>query len=91
LFWKLNTKGFDESSIFATNWAGMKCNLISYSRGKAITSQQLEEDIEDIKALFNYKVITYNEEDFVSFQGNDIITLGHDSIILDKEELIHFD
>lgn len=88
---EIKYKGFDESFFFATNWVAMKWNLISYSRGKAINSQQLEEDIADVKALFDYKGIAYSEEDFVGFEGNATVVPRYDSIILNKEELIHFD
>lgn len=88
---ELKYKGFDESSLFSTNWQAMKWNWITYYRGLAITPEQLLEDIEETKGILALQGITIDDKDFEGFQGTESITYKHNSITLQKEKLIKFD
>jgi site-specific DNA recombinase len=89
-FIQIKYKGFDEVSIFKTDWFSIKWDWLSYYKNKATNEHQLIEDIEETKALLDFKGIEYTNADFEGFSGTESVTARHDSIILDNNNLISF-
>jgi site-specific DNA recombinase len=83
-------KGFEEYSTFTTNWFSLKWIWLYYSRGEAISEQQRLQDIENEKALFDYKGIPYTDEDFIDFVAGDSVSMMMDEIVLDNNNLVEF-
>ena len=54
-------RGYDEISTFITNWFAVKWIWISKYRKQAYTQEQIEEDREMTKALFEYNKIVIDE------------------------------
>jgi DNA invertase Pin-like site-specific DNA recombinase len=54
-------KGFDEISTFITNWFSIKWMWISKYRNQAYTQEQIEEDREKVKALFEFNNIVIDD------------------------------
>ena len=68
----------------------MKWIWLYYSRGEAISEQQRLQDIENEKALFDYKGIAYTDEDFIDFIAGDSVSMMMDEIVLDKNNFVEF-
>lgn len=83
-------KGFDEYSAFTTDWFSTKWHWIYYARGKATNEAQQLQDIEDQKAVLNFKGIEYTEEDFIDFEAGESVTGMVDEIVLDNNNLVTF-
>lgn len=84
-------KGFDESSIFITNCTALKWDWLRYYRNGALTPEQLAEDIQDLKDLYEFKGIEYSEKDFIGYVGTETSIPMYQSIVLQPEKLIKFD
>ena len=87
-------KNYSEESLFMTNWKALDWIWHSYYREKALSEEQLAEDIEDLKAIYEFKGITFDEEvDLIGYEGANVVSsmLGDDSIQLNPNELILFD
>ena len=87
-------KNYSEYSVFMTNWKALDWLWHSYYREKAVSEQQLAEDIEDLRALFAFKGIPFNEEkDLIDYEGDEIVSsmLGDEGIKLNPAEFILFD
>jgi hypothetical protein len=88
---KIEYKGFDESITFLTGWNALKWYQIGYYRSRAITKEDLKDDIDLLKYFIKAsgKKIEV-PKDFVGFEA-----LGGgkgDSIIeLKQDEIIYFD
>ena len=84
-------RGFDESSMFMTTWQANKWYLTGYKRSKAITKEDLEEDID----LYEFLIEQSGKkakvpENFEGFEASS--SSANQSIIeLKKDELINFD
>lgn len=87
---EIKYKGFEEYSLFMTNWLAIEWNWLSYYRSKANNEQQLIEDMEQSKALLDFQGIEYSDADFEGFEGNESVTGMHDLIVLDNANLISF-
>ncbi len=83
-------RGFDESTIFMTNWNAFKWYCTNYYRSKAGSKEQLEDDKEMFRSLLKRQGIETDVPD--DFEGFETITSGEDlSIEFSKEDLINFD
>jgi hypothetical protein len=93
-FIEIKYKGFEEVSLFTTDWFSVNWDWISYFRNKATTSEQLAEDIEDLKALYEFKGIKLTDDELQAeikaFEGFESVSAMHDTISLDKENLVIF-
>lgn len=89
-FIQIKYKGFDEVSMFKTDWFSLKWDWLSYYKNKATNEQQLIEDIEETKALLDFKGLEYTDADFEGFEGTESVTAMHDKILLDNNNLISF-
>ncbi len=93
-FIEIKYKGFEEASLFTTDWFSVNWDWISHNRSKATTSEQLAEDIEDLKALYKFKGIelTANElkAEIEGFEGFESVSGMYETISLDKENLVTF-
>jgi site-specific DNA recombinase len=89
-FVEIKYKGFEESSMFSTNWFSVKWNWLSYYRKTATNEQQLLEDIEDMKGVMDLKGIPYTDADFINFTSPESVTFKHETILLDNDNLISF-
>jgi len=93
-FIEIKYKGFEEVSLFTTDWLSVNWDWISYYRNKATTSEQLAEDIEDLKALYEFKDIKLTDDELQAeikaFEGFESVSSMHDTISLDKENLVIF-
>ncbi len=83
-------KGFEEYSAFITDWLSVKWNWMYYARGKATNEAQRLQDIEDQKAIYDFKGIEYTDEDFIDFEAGESVSAMVDEIILDKKNLVTF-
>ncbi|RKS98636.1 recombinase family protein [Flavobacterium sp. 123] len=83
-------KGFEEYSAFTTDWFSTKWHWMYYARGKATNEAQQLQDIEDQKALLDFKGIEYTEEDFIDFEAGESVTGMVDAIVLDNNNLVTF-
>ncbi|MEN9908921.1 MAG: hypothetical protein RLZZ540_2070 [Bacteroidota bacterium] len=83
-------KGFEEYSAFTTDWFSTKWLWMYYARGKAINEAQQLQDIEDQKAVLDFKGIEYTEEDFIDFEAGESVTGMVDEIVLDNNNLVTF-
>jgi len=81
-FLKIEYKGFDEISLFMTDWQALKWYWLSNYRERAIT----DEDLADDRDLFQYLTKTEAPTDFVGFESSSSGLM----IELDKTELINF-
>ncbi|WP_026978652.1 recombinase family protein [Flavobacterium tegetincola] len=87
-------KNYSEYSVFMTNWKALDWLWHSYYREKAVSEQQLAEDIEGLRAAFAFKGIPFDEEkDLIDYEGDEIVSsmLGDDGIKLNPAEFILFD
>lgn len=89
-FIEIKYKGFEESSMFTTDWFSVKWNWLYYYRKTATDKQQLLVDIEDAKGIMNLKGIPYTDADFIGFTSPETVTAKHDTILLDNDNLISF-
>ena len=48
------------------------------------------EDIENMKAILDFKGMQYTANDFVDYSGSESVNAMHDEIILDNDNLISF-
>jgi site-specific DNA recombinase len=82
-------KGFDETSVFITDWQALKWYWMSRYRAYAITDEDLAEDLDQLKGLKEF----YGDKSDINpdFKGFETSTLMHEVIILKKENLIDFD
>lgn len=65
---KIKYKGFDEFSLFITDWKALSWVWLSYTRKGALNEVQLNEDREMTKALFANKGITLDDNDIEELQ-----------------------
>jgi site-specific DNA recombinase len=87
----IDYKGFEESSIFFTDWQAMEWSWSSRYRTKAITKEDLKEDFESLKYLLAKKGIDINDiKEANGFKGFETTEGGLGMIVLKKEELIDF-
>lgn len=87
-------KNYSEESLFMTNWKALDWIWHSYYREKALTEEQLSQDIEDLRAIYEFKEIPFDEEvDLIGYEGANVVSsmLGDDGIQLNPNELILFD
>lgn len=83
-------RGFEEYSAFTTDWFSVKWIWIYYARTGAINEEQRLQDIEDQKAVYDFKGIEYTDEEFVDFEAGQSVSGMADIIILDKNHLVTF-
>ncbi|MDR7210913.1 recombinase family protein [Flavobacterium piscis] len=83
-------KGFEEYSAFITDWFSVKWDWMYYARGKATNEAQRLQDIEDQKAVYDFKGIEYTDEDFIDYEASESVTRRVDEIILDNNNLVTF-
>ena len=87
-------KNYSEQSFFMTNWKALDWIWHFYYREKALTDEQLAKDIEELKAVYKFKGIPFDEEvDLIGYEGANVVLsmLGDDGIKLNPNELILFD
>ncbi|MCM0666408.1 recombinase family protein [Flavobacterium tyrosinilyticum] len=87
-------KNYSEESLFMTNYKALDWIWHSYYREKALSEEQLAEDIEDLRAIYEFKGIPFDEEvDLIDYEGANVMTsmLGDDGVQLNPSELILFD
>ena len=86
---QIEYRGFDENSMFLTNWQAMKWYWLSHHRKGAIT----KEDLEDDKDLWNYlnNANGKNAKIPSDFKGYTVTSTKSDIIELNADELIYFD
>ncbi|HNY52576.1 MAG TPA: recombinase zinc beta ribbon domain-containing protein, partial [Bacteroidales bacterium] len=88
---QIEYRGFDEQSIFMTNWQALNWYCLSYYRSRAITKEDLKEDRELARYLLKSAgKSTKLPKDFVGFAaggGSNYV----DIIKLNPTELIYFD
>ena len=86
---KIEYSGFDETSIFMTDWQALKWYQMSHYRQRSIT----EENMVDDKELLKYFLKASGKKAKVpdDFNGSEVYSPGGDIIELDKNELIYFD
>lgn len=87
-------KNYSEESLFMTNYKTLDWIWHSYYREKAISEEQLAKDIEDLRAIYEFKGITFDEEvDLIGYEGANVVSsmLGDDGVQLNPSELILFD
>jgi site-specific DNA recombinase len=87
-------KNYSEKSLFMTNWKAIDWIWRFYYREKALSEEQLAQDIEDLKAVYEFKGISFDEEeDLRDYEGANVVfsMLGDDGIQLNPSELILFD
>lgn len=87
-------KNYADQSLFMTNWKALDWLWHSYYREKALTEEQLVQDIEDLRAVFEFKGIPFDEEvDLIGYEGANVMVsmLGEEVIQLNPNELILFD
>lgn len=93
-FIEIKYKGFEEISLFTTDWLSVNWDWVKYYRNKATTSEQLTEDIEDLKALYEFKGIVLTDDELQAelqaFEGFESVSLMNETISLDKENLVVF-
>ncbi len=86
---KIDYKGFDETSIFMTNWQALRWYWMGHYRSQAITKEDLQDDIELLKFMMKEKGKKINiPKDFVGFESH---SSGGTVIELNSNELIKFD
>ena len=88
---QIEYKGFDESITFMTSWDALKWYQIGYYRSRAITKEDLQDDIDLLKYFIKAsgKKIEV-PKDFVGFEAHGG-GKGESIIELQKDELIYFD
>jgi site-specific DNA recombinase len=86
-------KNYSEQSSFTTNWKALTWLWHTHWREKALNEEQLAEDIEGLKATYEYKGIPFDEDkDLIDFEGTFTISgMLADSIDLNPNELMLFD
>lgn len=87
-------KNYSEKSLFMTNWKALDWIWRFYYREKALSEEQLAQDIEDLRATYEVKEVPFDEEvDLINYEGANVVysMLGDDGIRLNPNELILFD
>jgi len=86
---KIEYKGFDEYSIFKTNWQAMKWYWMGHYASKAVTTDELEND----KDILRYFAEKKGEKADIpeGFEGFEKISGGGALIELKRKELIDFE
>lgn len=85
---KIKYKGFDEVSIFTTNWQALKWHWMNHHRKQAYTEEQLQEDSEFLEGFYDlYGITEPIPENFKGLESSS----GGSAIELKKDELIRFD
>lgn len=87
---QIDYKGFDERSIFQTDWFSTKWNWLHYYRNTAYTTEQLAEDRDLLRATYDFKGIEYSEEEIEAFTGYESSSTMYETIELQKDSLISF-
>ncbi len=84
-------KGFDESITFMTDWNALKWYQLGYYRSRAITKEDMQDDIDLLKYFIKAsgKKIEV-PKDFVGFEAYGG-GKGDSIIVLNQDELIYFD
>jgi hypothetical protein len=86
---QIEYKGFDESSIFITDWQALKWYWMSHFRSQAITKEDMDEDTELLKYFIKASGKRIKiPSDFIGFK---VGSVESEIIELDKKELINFD
>lgn len=82
-------RNYDERSTFYTNWQAMKWQWYNHYRGSALTQEDLDEDYE----LEKYMAKKQGRKPVPkkSFVGYATSTMMHEDIILNPDEIQHFD
>lgn len=93
-FIKIKYKGFEEVSLFTTDWFSINWNWVSYYRNKSMTSEQLEQDREDLISYYEYRGIKLSEKELQleieNFDGFESSSMMHETIKLDNDKLVSF-
>ncbi len=86
-------RGFEEESIFMTNWQGMKWYWLSHYRRNAITEEDLAEDKERMTFLLKKKKVKDKNIKNVleNFKGSETWSSMAEIISLEENELVKFD
>jgi len=85
---KIEYRGFEEISMFMTNWQALKWYQIGYYRSRAITKEDLQDDIDLLKYFIKASGKKIDvPKDFVGFEAGG----GGEIVELNKDELIYFD
>lgn len=85
---QIKYKGFEELSIFTTNWQALKWYWMNHYRKQAYTDEQLQEDREVLEGLYDfYGIDKPIDENFKGLESSS----GGTSIQLKKDELIKFE
>jgi site-specific DNA recombinase len=91
---EIKYKNYSEKSLFMTNWKALDWIWRFYYREKALSEEQLAQDIEDLKATYEAKEVPFDEEvDLIGYEGANVVysMLGDDGIQLNPNELVLFD
>lgn len=86
---KIEYKGFDETSMFMTDWQAMKWYWMGHYRSKAVSKEDLEDDRELIKSIAKERGVNIDIPD--DFKGLETYSSGGTLIEIKREELIDFD
>ena len=88
---KIEYRGFEESIMFMTDWAALKWYQVGYYRSRAITKEDLQDDVDLLKYFIKAsgKKIQV-PKDFVGFEAYGG-GKGESIIELNPDELIYFD
>ena len=86
---KIEYCGFDESSMFMTDWQAFKWYWMGHYRSRAITKEDMQDDID----LLNYYYKKSGKKINVpkDFEGFESYSSGGTIIELTKDELVVFD
>lgn len=88
---EITYKGFEETSIFITDWNAIEWIWQHHYRSRAITNDDVQDDFESMKYLLSKKGIDINTVEGISdFKGFETVEGGLGSIKLKPNELISF-
>jgi hypothetical protein len=89
---KIKYRGFDEESMFMTNWQGMKWYWLSHFRSGAVSMEDLEEDKELLKVLLKEKKVKAKDRINVleNFKGFEASSTMAEIISLEENEIVKF-
>ncbi|MFZ4523751.1 MAG: recombinase family protein [Bacteroidales bacterium] len=88
---EIKYKGFEETSIFFTDWQAIEWTWQYHYRNEAITESDLQEDFSSLKYALEKKGIDINSvPNIENFTGFETVESGLGSIKLNPKELIFF-
>lgn len=88
---EIKYKGFEESSIFFTDWQAMEWTWQHHYRKEAISDETLQDDLTTLKHLAASKGIDFNSlPDINEFKGFETFEGGLGVIKLNQNELLDF-